>query len=189
MSDDTDFSNPLEVLELLKNAIVRKPVEKEEVARALRQVLQNWEQQHRLFLIAGANAELPRIVRLLNFLNAAEDELFSEKRLKQSTTRELTKMYALAQSNLLSGMDTVKKVADMRLDALRAAGGVNDAERLFDIEREDELNALAGLPALDAPSRDKVRKLLTGLVESIDNDNSVVEDDDDDDALTDDIDD
>lgn len=175
----TDLSDPLQVLELLKDAITRRPVDKEEVAQALRQVLQNWEQQHRLFLIAGANAELPRIVRLLNFITSAESELFSENRLKNSTTRELTKMYALAQSNLLAGLDNVKKVADMRLDALRAAGGLDEAERLFDIEREDDLNALAGLPSLDAPSRDKVRKLLTGLVDSINKDNSVAEDDDD----------
>lgn len=176
--DRADLSDPLEVLELLRNAILRKSVDKEEVAKALRQVLNKWEQQNRVFLIAAANAELPRIVRLLNFINSAEDELFCPDRVKKSTTRELTKMYALAQTNLMTGLDSVKRVADMRLDALKAAGGADGAERIFDIEKEEDLNALAGLPSLDATSRDRVRKLMTGLIDAIDKDDSVQEDDD-----------
>lgn len=184
--ENPDLTDPLEVLDLLKEAILHRDVDKKEVARALRQVLQNFEQQNRVFLIAAANAELPRVLRLLNFINAAEEELFSDKRLKNSTNRELARMYALAQANLLSGVDRVKQVADMRLDALRAAGGVEGVDRIFDMEKDEELNALAGLPTLDAPGRDKVRKLVDGLVKSINDDDSVEEDDESDNSDSDD---
>lgn len=174
-----DLSNPIEVLEVLRDAILRKSsADREEAAKALRQVLKDYEQQNRVFLIASANAELPRIVRLLNFLSDCEEVMFTKERLESASTKELMRMYALAQSNLLSGLDNVKKIADMRLDALRAAGGADGVEKIFNIEKDDELNALAGLPALDSVGRDRVRKLVDGLVDSLDNDDSVTEDDD-----------
>ena len=179
-----DITDPVQVLDLLKDAILRKPVDRELAAEALRSVLKNYEQQNRVFLIAAANAELPRIVRIMEFINSCEGEIFGDKRVKDATTKELIRMYALAQSNLLSSLDNVKKVADMRLDAIRAAGGAMGAERLFSVE-DEELNALAGLPALDAQGRDRVRKLVTGLVESIEKDDSVEVDDEDDDESSD----
>lgn len=174
-----DLTDPLEVLDLLKNAILRKPVDKSQAADALRQVLKSYEAQNRVFLIAAANAELPRIVRIMSFLQSCEEELFRSDRLKDATTKELVRVYALAQANMLSSLDNVKKVADMRLDALKAAGGATGVERIFDM-KDEELNAMAGLPSLDAQGRDRVRKLVTGLVDAIEKDDSVEEDEEDD---------
>lgn len=176
VKNQTDLSNPMEILELLKNAITRKQVNNEELKQAVRQVLTNFEMQNRLFMIAAANAELPRIIRLLNFITDAEEELFTQDRIESATNRELAKMYALAQGNLMSSLDNVKRVADMRIEAIRAAGGVEAAAKLLDPSSESELNELAGLPALDSQGRDKVRKLVSGLVDAIDKDRSVTED-------------
>jgi hypothetical protein len=181
----TNLQDPLEVLELLKDAILRKDVDKSEVADALKQVLKNYEQQNRVFLIAAANAELPRVVRLMSFLHTCEGELFDSERVEDASTKELIRMYALGQSHLLSSLDNLKKVADMRLDALRAAGGAQGAEKLFSGEKDAELNALAGLPTLDAQSRDRVRRLVTGLVDAMEKDDSVSVDEDDDDESAD----
>jgi hypothetical protein len=179
-----DLTDPLEILNLLKDAILRKPVDQADAAAALRQVLKNYEQQNRVFLIAAANAELPRVVRLMEFLHACEGAMFEDDRLKDASTKELIRMYALAQANLLASLDNVKKVADMRLDALRAAGGSAGAEKLFQME-DKELDAIAGLPTLDAQGRDRVRKLVTGLIEAIEKDDSVAPDEDDDESSTD----
>lgn len=178
----TDLTDPLEVLDLLKDAILKRPVNPEEASQAVRQVLRNYEQQNRLFMIAAANAELPRVVRLLNFLTQCEEILFDKSRLENASTRELSRIYAMAQSNLVIGLDNIKKVADQRLDALRAAGGADGMERMFNMESEEELNALAGLPSLDSTSRDKVRKLMSGLADIMDKDNSVVDVEDDDES-------
>lgn len=179
LRNKVNLTDPLEVLELLKDAILRRPVDKEETAAALRQILKSYEQQNRVFMIAAANAELPRVVRLMQFLHDAEVELFQDERLADTSTKELIKLYALGQANLLASLDNVKKVADMRLDAMRAAGGAVGVEKLFSMDKDDEVNALAGLPALDSQSRDRVRKLISGLVESIEKDDSVEEDDSD----------
>lgn len=171
--EEPDLSEPIEVLNLLKDAILRKGVDKEVVGKALRQVLENYEAQNRVFLIAAANAELPRVVKLLSFLNDCEKEMFQPKRLERASVKELVRMYALAQTNLLSGLDNVKKVADMRLDIMRAMGGEDTRlDQLFDGDTK-ELNALSGLPGLDATGREKVRNLMSGLVEAINKDDSI----------------
>jgi hypothetical protein len=170
-----DLSDPIEVLDLIKDAILRRPTDREEAAKALRQVLKNYESQNRVFLIAAANAELPRILRLLQFLTSCETEMFKVERLEDASNKELIRMYALAQANLMSGLDNIKKVADMRIEALRAAGGGDGVKKLFELGDDKEVNALAGLPSLDAPARDRVRKLVSGLVDIIEEDESVSE--------------
>lgn len=175
---DLDLSDPHALIDLLKDAILRKPVNSDDVLAAIKQVIKNYETQNRIFLIAAANAELPRIVRLMNFITSAEEELFKDSRLEHATTRELTKLYALAQANLLTGLDNVKKVADMRIEAIKAGGGAEGVSKVFDVSSEEELNDLAGLPVLDATSRDRVRKLVTGLADSLEKDNSIIEADD-----------
>ena len=116
----------------------------------------------------------------MNFISNAEEAMFTESRLENASTKELTRMYALAQAHMLSSLDNVKKVADMRLDAMRAAGGAEGVAKMFGTGSDEELNALAGIPALDAPGRDKVRKLISGLVDAMDADDSVQLDDSDD---------
>ena len=184
--ESPDLSDPLEVLEILKDAILKRPVDRDTAATALKQVLKNYEQQNRVFLIAAANAELPRVVRLMSFIHLCEDMMFSPKRLEAASNKELIRMYALAQAHLLSGLDNVKKVADMRLDALRAAGGAASVEKMFGASDDKELDDIAGLPTLDPQSRDKVRKLVTGLIDSIDKDDAIQDNEEDDDEPADD---
>lgn len=178
---DFDLDDPLQVLDLLKSAIIKKgsSINKRDVSAALQHVLDKYEQKNRIFLIAAANAELPRIVRLMSFLSTCEVAMFDDKTLEKASVQQLITMYKLAQTNLVTGLDTVKKVADMRLDALRAAGGAEGVEKVFNTEDEGALNALSGLPSIDSQSRDRIRKLLTGLIESSEDDNSVEEYDED----------
>ena len=174
--DTPQLDDPLEVLALLKDAILNKSYDKAAVAEALRQVLGQYEAKNRLFLIAAANAELPRILRLLTFLQECEEELFTPGRIDGASTKDLIKLYALAQSTTMAGLDNVKKVADMRLDIMRAAGGGDGLNSLFG-DKENEINPLKDLPGLDPQSRDRVRRLVTGLVDSVLDDDSVSEND------------
>ena len=165
-SDGLD--DPLKLLDLLKDAILRKPnVDKHAASAALRQVMHNYEAQNRVFLIAAANAELPRIVRLLSFIDTCEKELFSDERYMCASTRDLIRLYALSQSHLIHSLDSVKKVADMRLEIMNATSD-DGIGGLFDSESK-ELSALSEI-SLDSNSRDRVRKVITGLIESIDKD-------------------
>lgn len=169
-----EIDDPLEVLDLLKRAILRQDVDKGQVGQALKQVLHHYEMQNRVFLIAAANAELPRILRLLSFLNTCEQEMFQPERLEDASMKELTRLYALAQSTLLTGLDSVKTVADMRLEM--QAGGGKGPEAMF--RGDEELNVLSETPGLDAHGRDRVRKLVGGLMDVIKEDDSVVKSED-----------
>lgn len=166
--EDKPIDDPIELLELVRDAILRKSVDQGKVSKAVNQVLHKYEMQNRVFMIAAANAELPRIVRLLNFLTTCEEEMFDSSRISGSSTKELIRMYALAQSNLVTGLDNVKKVADMRLEMLRAGSSDRGV-----FEPEEDLDNLSKLPGLDSTSRDRVRKIVSGLVEAIDKDDSV----------------
>jgi len=172
VKEEPQLDDPIKLLDLLKDAILRKPsVDKHAASQALRQVMHNYEAQNRVFLIAAANAELPRIVRLLSFIDSCEEELFSPERYVSASTRDLTRLYALAQSHLLQGLESVKKVADMRLEVMKASGGADGVGGLFDAESK-ELNALSDI-SLDANSRDKVRKVVSGLMKAIERDDKL----------------
>lgn len=168
---DTNLEDPLEILELLKDAILNRDYDKHNVASALKQTLDKYETKNRIFLIAAANAELPRIVRLLQFINTCEEEMFKTDRIEGASTKDLIRMYALSQSNLMTGLDNVKKVADMRLEFLRAGAGEGGIGSLFDEDKN--MSALADLPGLDARNRDKVRNTVQGLLDSIEKDESL----------------
>ena len=143
MADDDKASDPIHVLKLLQDAILKKPnLDQEEVLQALHGVLSKYEQHNRVFLIAAAKAELPRVIRLMEFINSCESNLLNADRLERASTKELIKIYALAQSNLLTSVDSIRKVADMRLEALKAAGGADGVAKLFDM-KGSELDALA----------------------------------------------
>lgn len=177
LSEEEVLRDPLAILELLKEAILNRGVDKEILSKAVIQVLENYEFQNRLFLVAAANAELPRILKLLEFINSCEGEMFKPARVEGASNRELAKMYALAQTNLLTGLDRVKQVADMRLEMIRAGGG-GDMGDLF--RPTQALKDLAGVPALDSQGRDRVRKLLSGVLDIIDDDPYDTDEDDED---------
>lgn len=167
------IDDPLKVLEVLKDAILRRSVDPAQAVTAVHQVLKNFEEQNRLFLIAAANAQMPRILRLMTFINEAEEELFKPARVREASTRDLTRMYALAQTMVLNAVTDIKQVADMRLEVLRATGGSPEdaTKKLFgSLEKSNEMS---DVPGLTATSRDRVRKIVSGLMEAIEKDDTV----------------
>jgi len=173
------IEDPLELLDTIKDAILRRQTDPAKVTQALRQVLSKFEVQNRVFLVASAQSEVDRIVRILKFLSDCEAELFDHEKVKDYSVKQLTRLYALAQSNLLMSMDNVRKVADMRLDMMNKGDATNPA--LLGAE-SPELEAMASMPGLAPSERDRVRKLMSRLNEAIEKDDSVVEDTDDDDT-------
>jgi len=176
------LSDPIELLRLLQDAILNKAYDKSEVSDALRTVLSKFEAKNRTFLIAAAHAEIPRVLRLMSFLTQCEEAMVDEemKLIENASLKDMTKLYALAQGTLVTSLDNIKRVADMRIDAMKAGVTMDD---LF--SSDSEANALADLPGLDSGKRERVRKLIEGLAESVADDDSVEEDDSPDDDTDD----
>ncbi len=175
-TDEEILRDPLKILEVLKEAILRRQVDLPLLSKAVKQVLENYEFQNRMFMVAAANAELPRVLKLLSFIDSCENEVFKPARVERASTKELSRLYALAQSNLMSGLDRIKRVADMRLEMVRATGsGSGDMSDLF--KPTQDIDELTGMPSLDSQGRDKVRKIIDGVLKTLDEDTSVETDD------------
>ncbi len=166
------ITDPIELIDTLKDAILRRAVDKEKVLQAIKQVLSGYETQNRIFLIGTAQVELSRIVRLMRFVSNVEEELFKEERMDSANTKDLIRAYALAQTNLVSSLDNVKRIVDMRLELQKA--GMSNPAALLNPDSE-EVQALSQLPGLDARGRDKVRQLVGMISDAINKDTSVVE--------------
>jgi hypothetical protein len=156
------IDDPLEALRIVENAISRKEVDPEMVVIALRQVLSEYEQQLRVFSIAAARAEIPRVVNLLKFVSELESRTFDPVRLETMTDKDLIRLYTLSQAALTTSLDNIKKVADMRLEMLQAGA---KPESMLSTAAEE----LAPF-ALDAPKRERIRNIIAILAEEEDDD-------------------
>jgi hypothetical protein len=168
---DRPISDENKVLEIIVDAITSHYVDPKLVERAVRQSVYNYENQLRVFMVAAANTQLRRMLRLISYINECEEELFNrkdkatgEKRLAGMKDQDLIRAYASAQANFNHGMDYVQKVVDMRLELAKAQGSL--ADTVMNRERE-ELNALSGLPTLNTQQRDRCRRIIEGMVDNI----------------------
>lgn len=148
-------------LEIIVEAITSKYVDSSLVEQIVKQTVFNYETKLRVFAIAAANRQLNRILRLITILDDLEEELGKPERFRGMDDKELVKLYAVVQSNLSTSLDYVKKVIDFRLELQQA-----QASMLSPTEKEN-IDAMSGLPTLDASQRDKVRRLIQGIAEDV----------------------
>lgn len=172
------LSRPLQdedkVLEIIVNAITAKYTDPNIVQQAVKQAITNYENQLRVFMVAVANRQLARILRLMRSLDKLEEELEDPVTIKSMEPKELIKVYALQQSNLAGSLDYVKKVADMRIELATAQAAITNTLTTRDV---DEINTLSGLPKLSSQQRHNVRRLIEGLVRDISEDSKDLEKD------------
>jgi hypothetical protein len=164
MADDLTVKtalSPDEALRALSDAIGRK-IPYNEAKEALEQVLRNYEEQLRVFMVGVAKGKIDRVLRMLNLLDRVEEELFSERAIKQANVNQLIRIYALGQNSLTTSLDYIRRVADMRAEI----------ERLGAASKLDEALAKAtesgmgpdGLPLLSPVERERVRGFFNRMV-------------------------
>lgn len=162
------------VLEIIVGAITAKYTDPGLVSQAVKQAIQNYENQLRVFMVAVANRQLARILRLMRSLDEIENQIANPDVIAKMEPRDLIKAYALQQSNLMSSLDYVKKVADMRIELASAQAAIANSLTTREVE---EINALSGLPKLSPQQRGNVRRIVEGLVRDIADDNKDLEKD------------
>lgn len=162
------------VLEVIVGAITAKYTDPGLVSQAVKQAIQNYENQLRVFMVAVANRQLARILRLMRSLDEIENLIANPEVIAKMEPRDLIKAYALQQSNLMSSLDYVKKVADMRIELATAQAAIANSLTTREVE---EINALSGLPKLSPQQRGNVRRIVEGLVRDIAEDDKNLETD------------
>lgn len=156
------------VLEVIINAITSKYTDPTLIRQAVNQAITNYENQLRVFMVAVANRQLTRILRLIRTLDSLEEQLESPSVIANMASKDLIRIYALQQSNLTTSLDYVKKVADMRMELATANAAITNSLTTSETE---EINALMNLPKLSSFQRNNIRKIVEGLVSDIALDN------------------
>lgn len=161
------LSNPLQderkVLETIVGAITAKCTDPDLIRQAVRQTVTNYENQLRVFMIALANQQLSRILRLTRSLDEIEERFQNKELLDNMNSKDLVRLYAVQQSNLVHSLDYVKRVADMRIELAAAQAAVSTSL----LDDKEEVEKLSGLPKLTAQQRNNVRKIIEGLVKDV----------------------
>lgn len=158
------ISDEKKVLELIISAITTKSVDPDLVRQAVTQAVFNYENQLRVFMVSVANAQLQRILRLINLIDKLETDIDKKDYASNLEPKDLVKLYALYQSNLTQSLDYVKKIADMRLELQQANSAITSGLTNTELE---EVKTLSGLPKLNAKQRNSVRRLIEGIADVI----------------------
>lgn len=158
------IANESKVLEIIVDAITNKYSDPSLVEKAVRQSVFNYETQMRIFQIAAAKRQLNRIVKLINMTEALEDHAMSPDVIAQMEMKDLINLYGKAQTAVREGLDHIKKVVDMRIEATAAQTAMMSTIN----QRETETVDMSGISNLTSQQRDKVRRLVDGIVDDID---------------------
>lgn len=151
------------VLEIIVQAITSKYAQPELVERAVKQAIFNYETQLRIFQIATAKRQLSRIVRLMEMTEQIEEVAMSPAMLAAMEPKDLVALYGKAQASVKDGLDYIKKVVDMRIEATQAQAAMMSTISARETEQIDS----AGIGSLSSQQRDKVRRIVDGIVENI----------------------
>jgi hypothetical protein len=158
---DRPIADEGKVLEIIVQAITNKYAQPELVERAVHQAIHNYETQIRIFQIATAKRQLARIVRLMEMTEQLEDLALSPTMVSRMDPKDLIALYGKAQNSVKEGLDYIKNVVDMRVEAAKA-----QAALVAPLESHDPAVS-TGIQSLSSQQRDKVRRIIDGIVEDI----------------------
>lgn len=152
------------VLEIIVQAITAKYAQPELVERAVRQAVFNYETQMRIFQIATAKRQLARITKLINMTETMEDFVMSPEVMAKMEAKDLINLYGKATTAVKDGLEYIKRVVDARIEATAAQAAMMATINQHEIESVD----IAGISSLSSQQRDKVRRIVDGIVEDLD---------------------
>jgi hypothetical protein len=149
------------VLEIITDAITAKYVDPSLVEQAVKQSVHQYETQLRVFAISVAKRQLRRVLKLIDILDQYEDELNDPETIRNLEAKDLVRLYGIFQANLNTSMDFIKRVTDQRIELAHAQAAILTATE------KEEMETLSGLPTLDSQQRDKIRRILQGVVSEV----------------------
>lgn len=150
------------VLEIIVDAITNRYTDKSLVERAVRQAVANYEVQMRIYMIAIAKAQLRRIQKLMNSISTIEENLTDPVMLAKIAAIKpegIIQLYANAQRSLRDSLAYIKTVVDQRLEVQTAEAAL--------IQMQSNEGASPAVRALLPQQRDKVRRILDGVIERL----------------------
>lgn len=168
-STPIDKKDPTSILKDITDLITNQEIDHQTAKEAVEATLTDYEIQLRTFLVGVAKSKLNRIIRLMELIDDTESVLQTD-RLEQASTHELLRIYGLAQSSLVSDLDLIKQIVDMRkeLEPREASTIIN----LLGSASEESVNKVveSGHPGLPPKSRDKVRRVIAAFVQQVGDD-------------------
>lgn len=153
------FDDEGEVVSLLVQAITFKCTDTDLIEQAVKQTIDDYENKLRVFMVGVANAQLQRILRMINMLGNIESEL-EKNRVNLLRDSDLIKLYATTQTALMQSLDYVKKIVDMRVEKDVAQSIV--AKNMEQTKATQNQN----LMLLPAAARNRLRKVIECVVAS-----------------------
>jgi len=166
---DRLLSKPIDdegkVLEIIVQAITSKYAQPEVVEKAVRQAVFNYEVQMRIYQIAIAKRQLSRIVRLMNMTESMEQFVMSPEVMAKMEAKDLINLYGKANTAVKDGLEYIKRVVDARIEATAAQTAMMETINQREVATVD----IAGISNLTTQQRDKVRRIVDGIVDDLDN--------------------
>jgi polyhydroxyalkanoate synthesis regulator phasin len=150
-----------QVLKIITEAILQRCTDTDLINQVVHQTVSNYETQLRVFMIANAKRSLMRIQKLSEYITDMEDTIMHPGNLSQMETKDVVNMYGKMRAGLKEEHEYIKKVMDMRLEAVQAQAALSGTGEIQD-------DSPSGIGNMTALQRDRVRKIIDGLVKDID---------------------
>lgn len=145
------------VLRIIIEAITSKCTDTHLIEQAVTQVMHNYENHLRVFMVAAANTHLARVARLSENISKLEDK-FSDPSALDLEDKDYIRLYSQQQKSMMESLDYIKKVADMRIEQAAALGSTANVSGR-DLDKINKIGQLSPF------QRDRVRKIIDAVME------------------------
>jgi hypothetical protein len=161
---DRPINDEDRVVEIIVDAITSHYAEPELVKQAVRQAVNQYEVQLRIFMIANAKQQLRRITRLIKLSEKMEEMFEQPPVMAAMEPKDLVQLYAKIQGNIKEGLTYIKSVVDQRMEQQVAQAAMLTAMHGGEPVKSKSASKIRDL---DSQQRDKVRRIVDGLVSGL----------------------
>jgi len=153
--------NSAEALRVITEAITSSSINEDMVKNAVNDVVNNYEVQLRIFMIALGKDKIRRIVKLMELSSSVEEALYRYSELGDLDPKDLVAYYSQLNRQLKNEQEFVKTVTDQRLEIMNAMGAMSNVPS----SSGGILDESTIIDKLDPVKRDRVRRLVEGVLE------------------------
>lgn len=161
---DRPINDEDRVVEIIVDAITSHYANPELVKQAVRQAVNQYEVQLRIFMIANAKKQLRRVMKLMKLSEQMEDAFEKPAVMASMEPKDLVQLYSKIQGNIKESLTYIKSVVDMRLEQQVAQAAMITAMHGGE---QIKSKSASKIRDLDSQQRDKVRRILDGLVDGL----------------------
>jgi hypothetical protein len=152
--------NSKKSLEIIINAITENFTDEKLIEQAVNNVVNNYEVQMRIFMVAVGKEKFKRIVKLMQMSEDIENCLFEYSKIGELDPKELVAFYGQLGRSLKNEQEFVKIVTDQRLEIMNATQSMKP----FVDEVSDDKGNFNIINKLHPAKRDRVRRLVDGII-------------------------